>query len=154
MSNYLEYKGYFGTVEYSSEDQLLFGKIQFVDSLLAYDGQTVEEIQSAFQETVDSYLVFCAEAGKTPEKSFNGSFNIRVGTLLHKKAAKKAFSLGLTLNEFTVKALESAVKDVDEKIVKHIHTHEITSSSLRQIENLTANTNKPLAWENISETTH
>ena len=64
MSNYLEHKGYYGTVEYSSEDRLFFGKVQFVDSLLAYDGVSIDEIEAAFKETVDSYLVFCKATGK------------------------------------------------------------------------------------------
>lgn len=154
MSNYLEYKGYLGTVEYSSEDQLLFGKVQFVDSLLAYDGSTVEEINLAFRETIDSYLEFCKEVGKSPEKSYNGSFNVRVGSKLHKKVAQEAFAQGLNLNEFIIKALESAVDADKPKIVNHLHTHVIKSSNLSLIDNVTASTNKPLIWENISARPH
>ena len=34
----LEYKGYTGTIEYSKEDKLLFGKVIGVKSLLSYEG--------------------------------------------------------------------------------------------------------------------
>ncbi len=153
MSNYLEYKGYLGTVEYSSEDELMFGKVQFVDSLLAYDGKSIDEIKRAFHETVDSYLGFCKEIGKSPEKSFNGGFNVRVGRELHKKVAKEAFAQGLGLNEFIVKALESAI-DNKVKTVNHLHKHLITSSIAPLVENLTASMDKPSAWENIIARAH
>lgn len=151
MNKHLEYKGYIGTVEYSSEDELLFGKVQFVDSLLAYDGKTVEEIKSAFQETIDSYLEFCKSTGKSPEKSCSGTFNVRVGSDLHKKVAKEAFSQGLGLNEFTVKALELAIEN-NTKTVNHLHTHLITSLSPSSplIENLVAGTDKTSPWGDIS----
>lgn len=153
MSNYLEYKGYLGTVEYSSEDQLLFGKVQFVDSLLTYDGNTIPEIEAAFRETIDNYLEFCKEIGKLPEKSFNGGFNVRVGSDLHKKIARESFKQGLSLNEFTIKALESAV-DQRPKTVNHLHTHFISSSSLSKTDKLTASTTTPMSWENVSATAH
>ena len=153
MSNYLEYKGYIGTVEYSSEDKLLFGKVQFVDSLLAYDGQSADEIECSFQETIDNYLEFCKEVCKSPEKSFNGGFNVRVGSELHKKVAKEAFAQGLGLNEFTVKALELAI-DNKTKTVNHLHKHLIISSSTHLVGNLTASMDKPSAWGDISARAH
>lgn len=154
MSNYLEYKGYFGTVEYSSDDELLFGKVQFIDSLLAYDGKTTIEIKLAFEETIDSYLEFCREANKSPEKTFNGTFNVRIGSELHRKAAKLAFSQGSSLNEFTMKALETLVNAEKPKIVKHIHTHFYPSVSALPVDSYVASTDKPLVWEAISGTAH
>lgn len=130
MSNYLEHKGYFGTVEYSSEDRLFFGKVQFVDSLLAYDGVNVDEIETAFKETVDSYLTFCKATGRTPEKAFNGSFNVRVGCELHRKIAKTAFAQNMNLNEFIVKTLEPAVAGERRKSSQnHFHITINTSKS-------------------------
>ena len=36
------------------------------------------------------YLEFCAETGKQPEKPFKGSFNVRIGADLHRKATLAA----------------------------------------------------------------
>ena len=36
---------------------------------------------------VEDYLVLCKEAGKEPQKTFKGSFNIRISPELHKAAA-------------------------------------------------------------------
>jgi hypothetical protein len=72
---------------------------------------------------------------------------------LHKKVVKEAFTQGLGLNEFTVKALESAVNRQG-KTVNHLHTHLITSSSSPLIDNIIASMDKPSSWENISARAH
>ena len=41
--DYLEYKGYKGSVEYSKEDNCLFGKVQGMSkALILYEGDTLE----------------------------------------------------------------------------------------------------------------
>jgi predicted HicB family RNase H-like nuclease len=32
----MEYKGYYGKVDFSPEDQVLFGKVAFIPSLISY----------------------------------------------------------------------------------------------------------------------
>ena len=44
--DYLEYKGYKGSVEYSREDNCLMGKVQGMGKdLIAYEGQTLDELR-------------------------------------------------------------------------------------------------------------
>ena len=53
--DYLEYKGYKGSVEYSKEDNCLFGKVQGMSKdLIVYEGQTLEELRKDFEAGVDS----------------------------------------------------------------------------------------------------
>lgn len=55
--DYLEYKGYKGSVEYSKEDNCLFGKVQGMSKdLITYEGQTLDELRKDFEDGVDSYL--------------------------------------------------------------------------------------------------
>lgn len=153
MSNYLEHKGYFGTVEYSAEDRLFFGKVQFVDSLLAYDGASVDEIETAFKEAVNSYLTFCNETGRTPEKAFNGTFNVRVGSDLHKKAVKKAFSQNMNLNEYVMKTLAQDVAGERRKSSENHIYLTINTSQTNEIEQITATAGMSApVWGNISAT--
>ena len=43
--DFLEYKGYKGSVEYSKEDNCLFGKVQGMSKdLIVYEGQTLDEL--------------------------------------------------------------------------------------------------------------
>ena len=66
MKNLLEYKGYYGSVEYSSEDVLLYGKVLGINSLISYEGESVAELQQDFEGAVDDYLEMCAENGTEP----------------------------------------------------------------------------------------
>ena len=70
MSNMLTHKGYFGSVQYSEEDRVLHGKIEFIRSLVSYEGTDIDSLEAAFKEAVDDYLVLCEEQGKEPEQSF------------------------------------------------------------------------------------
>jgi hypothetical protein len=62
--DYLEYKGYKGSVEYSKEDNCLFGKVQGMSKdLIVYEGQTLDELRKDFEDGVDSYLEGCRADG-------------------------------------------------------------------------------------------
>jgi predicted HicB family RNase H-like nuclease len=65
MSTMLEYKGYLGSVEYSDEDEVLHGRLEFIRDLVTYEGRDAKGIRAAFREAVDDYLELCeAEARK------------------------------------------------------------------------------------------
>jgi len=109
MSNQLSYKGYFGSVEFSAEDNCLHGKILAIDSLILYSGESVAEIKEAFLESVDDYLADCAKRGVPPEKAYTGSFNIRTGAELHRRAAVVAKRRGQSLNELVKRGVLAEV---------------------------------------------
>lgn len=44
MSNLLSYRNYNGTVEYSKEDNCLYGKVIGLKSLLSYEGDSEQEL--------------------------------------------------------------------------------------------------------------
>lgn len=99
MNNTMEYKGYIGSVEFSEIDQILFGKVQGIRSLISYEGTTVSELIEDFRGAVDDYLDLCASEGKLPEKAYKGSFNVRFkDPELHKKAAVYAYNHSVSLN--------------------------------------------------------
>ena len=99
MNNTMEYKGYIGSVEFSETDQILFGKVQGIRSLISYEGTSVSDLIEDFRGAVDDYLALCTEEGKTPEKAFKGSFNVRFKNPdLHKKAAVYAYNHSVSLN--------------------------------------------------------
>lgn len=62
----LEYKGFSGSVEASSEDDLLNGQIDLIGDLVLYVGKTYDELESAFRNSVDSYIEFCEKHNKKP----------------------------------------------------------------------------------------
>lgn len=107
MNNILEYKGYNGTVEYSADDNILFGKVIGIKSLISYEGDSVETLKADFEAAVDDYLADCAEHNITPEKIYKGSLNVRFSPETHRQAALIAFSQHISLNQF----IENAVNE-------------------------------------------
>ena len=63
MDNFMEYKGYVGSVEFSEEDALYYGKVQGIRSLISYEGSTAKELVADFHGAVDDYLESCEEKG-------------------------------------------------------------------------------------------
>ncbi|TDW47035.1 putative HicB family RNase H-like nuclease [Flavobacterium sp. 270] len=110
MKNYLEYNGYVGTLEFSADDKIFFGKIQGVNDLVTFEGSSVKELEESFKEAVDDYLETCKLLNKSPDKIYKGSFNVRVSQELHQKIALLATKKGLNLNEIVKEALSYIIK--------------------------------------------
>jgi predicted HicB family RNase H-like nuclease len=55
-NNLFVYKGFYGSVNYSAADEVLYGKIEGVTDLVTFEGKSVIALQSAFQESVDTYV--------------------------------------------------------------------------------------------------
>lgn len=106
MRDMMMYKGYYGSVHYSDEDQVFHGKIEFIRSLVSYEGEDVKSLRRAFEEAVGDYLTLCEEEKKQPEMPFKGSFNVRTGPDLHRRAMLFAKSKGTNLNSIITDALE------------------------------------------------
>ena len=109
MKNTMEYKGYIGNVEFSEEDEVFFGKVLGIRSLVSYEGATAKDLIKDFHDAVDDYLALCKAEGREPERAYKGSFNIRISPELHKQAIRCAESNQMSLNSFVEKALRLLV---------------------------------------------
>lgn len=107
MSSKLIYKGYCGSIEASVEDDCLFGRIQDINDIITYEGNTVSELTAAFNVAVEEYLQFCSENNREADKPYSGSFNVRVNKELHKRAAGVAREQNISLNSLVGEALQS-----------------------------------------------
>jgi len=56
MANTIEYKGYIGSIEYSSDDKCFFGKLEMIDDLVTFEATTALELEENFQAVVEEYL--------------------------------------------------------------------------------------------------
>lgn len=69
--NILKYKDFIGSVAFSEADGVFFGKIEGIDGLVNFEGESVAELTSAFHEAVDDYLaLLCRGRHRTPQKLF------------------------------------------------------------------------------------
>ncbi|MDR2569411.1 MAG: type II toxin-antitoxin system HicB family antitoxin [Oscillospiraceae bacterium] len=108
-NNNLRYKEYVGSLEFSEEDAVFHGRVVGIKAMISFEGDSVASITEDFHNAVDEYLEFCVKNNIEPEKPFKGSFNIRIGAELHRKAALIASSQGVSLNTFVESAVRQAV---------------------------------------------
>ena len=109
MNNTMEYKGYVGSVEFSEEDALFYGKVLGIRALISYEGTNAAELVADFHGAVDDYLELCAQSGTEPEKAYKGSFNVRISPELHKQAVAAAMSRNMSLNSFVETSIQQAL---------------------------------------------
>ena len=112
MNNTMDYKGYLGSVEFSAKDGVFFGKVLGVRALISYEGENAHDLVADFHAAIDDYLRTCEEEGIVPEKSFKGSFNVRISPELHRRAVLAATSQQMTLNSFVENSIEKAVSSL------------------------------------------
>ncbi|MFA7236310.1 MAG: type II toxin-antitoxin system HicB family antitoxin [Phycisphaeraceae bacterium] len=105
----MEYKGYLGKVEFDAEAGTLHGEIVGIRDVVTFQGESVEEVEKAFRESVDDYLAFCKKRGEEPDKPCSGKFVVRLDTDLHRKLNLVATAEGESLNSWVSKRLNEAV---------------------------------------------
>lgn len=106
MTDTLEYHGYTGSVEYSAEDECLYGKLQNIRDLVNYEAEDVKSLKAEFEAAVDDYLVTCDELGKAADKPYKGTFNVRTSPKIHRDLDLLAARTGESLNLVVGKGLE------------------------------------------------
>jgi len=105
---YLHHKGYNGSVEYSEEDKCLYGKILGLkNSLILYEGNSLDELKADFEEGVENYIDRCTRKGVEPEKPYNGMLNINISSDVHVKIAMYA--------EYHRTSIDALISDLIEK---------------------------------------
>ena len=110
MENFLEYKDYHGTVEYSAQYKTLFGRIVGINGLYTYEGESLEQLQKDFEKMVDYYISICNEIGISPKPVYNGTFEVKISPLLHKDLSILASMREKTLNDLVEEAIKQYLK--------------------------------------------
>ena len=106
MNNTMQYKGYIGSVEFSESDNIFYGKVQGIRSLISYEGTNASELVSDFHSAVADYLAMCADDKIQPEVAYKGSLNVRFrNSDIHRQAAIYAINHNQSLNSFIEEAV-------------------------------------------------
>ena len=115
----MKYKGYVGHVTYDDEGKVFHGEVLGINDVITFQGQTVQELEDAFRDSVEDYLSFCAERGEMPEKPYSGKFNLRIPPEMHARLAIEARRRNESINSYLVKTIEDAIA-VNHKVHKRI----------------------------------
>jgi len=104
----LRYKGFSGHVEYDESASVFHGEVLDTRDVITFEGTSVEELETAFRESVDDYLEFCRERGETPDKPFSGRLMLRLPPDLHRELFLEAKRQGKSLNQVIAERLSCA----------------------------------------------
>ncbi|MBX3258039.1 MAG: type II toxin-antitoxin system HicB family antitoxin [Chitinophagaceae bacterium] len=85
-----------------------------IDDLINFEGGSVKELKKAFHEAIDDYISTCKSLGKVPNKTYKGTFNVRIPSELHKEAAAFAAINRLSLNDFVKSAIDFALANQEQ----------------------------------------
>ena len=109
----LEYKGYLGSLEYSKEDNCLFGKVLGLpNALISYEGDTATELYNDFKEGIEHYLTHCKEEGVEPQKPCEIEICISIPSELYSRIVKYTENHGISIDAFVCDAIERRLEVV------------------------------------------
>ena len=105
----MEYKGYIGKVDFDDEIGVFHGEVINLRDVITFQGESVQELRQAFQDSVEDYLEFCVERGEEPEKPFSGKFTVRIAPELHRRIYVEAKMEDKTLNRWVNEVFEKSL---------------------------------------------
>lgn len=109
MKDVIKYKGFIGSVHFSADDAVFYGKVEGINDLISFEGESVQELITAFHYVVDEHIKDCEAENKELQKSYKGSFNIRLSPELHQRIATIAKMRGQSINKFIADTLAQSV---------------------------------------------
>ena len=64
------YRGYIGKFDADADAGILHGDVLDTRDVITFQGQSVVELKTDFEGSVDDYLAFCKQRGKQPDTPF------------------------------------------------------------------------------------
>ena len=104
----MNYQGYQATVIFDEGADIFHGSVVNTRDVITFQGRSVDEIRTAFKDSVNEYLKFCAERGREPEKPYSGRIALRIPASLHRTASSAARAEGKSLNSWMAAAIQKA----------------------------------------------
>jgi predicted HicB family RNase H-like nuclease len=60
----LQYKDFIGSVNFSVNDQIYYGKIEGISDLVTFEGNSVQTLTLDFHQVVEDYIKDCKDLGR------------------------------------------------------------------------------------------
>ncbi|GAB1391137.1 MAG: hypothetical protein AMXMBFR78_28690 [Rubrivivax sp.] len=110
MINSMSYKGYTASMVFDAEDKVIVGRVQDIDDIISFHGESVSEFEANFHAGIEDYLAASKELGSAPEKPASGKVMLRIAPEVHAAALKAAARSGTSLNKWAEGALRQAAR--------------------------------------------
>lgn len=108
--NTMTHKGYTARIEFDERDSIFVGRVLGLHAIISFHGETVAELRSAFDASIEDFLRDCKEQGLRPEKPASGKLMLRVPPEVHGAALIAAQAAGKSLNQWATEVLEEAAQ--------------------------------------------
>lgn len=109
----LSYKRYIGRVDFDENARTFYGTVVNANMLVAFRGETVDELETSFHDVIETYLEDCRKESKMPEKPYSGKITVRIPPAIHKRVAIKAAYHKKSMNEYVEGLLEKDTADLE-----------------------------------------
>jgi predicted HicB family RNase H-like nuclease len=106
--NMMKYKGYVARIEYDEEDRIFVGRLAGIDDIVSFHGTTVDELETAFHESVDHYLEVSERTGRPAQKPYSGNLMLRISPDIHAAVATVSQVQGKSINQWVAEVLDKA----------------------------------------------
>lgn len=108
--NTMNYKDYSARIEYDPADKIFVGHIVGIRDIVGFHGSSVEELEVAFEEAVEHYLVVCRKIGQEPQRAYSGKITLRMPPETHSAVAAAAAVNDQSINQWATRTLSDAAK--------------------------------------------
>lgn len=106
--NMMKYNGYVARIEYDEEDRIFVGRLVGIDDIVVFHGAMVDELETAFHESVDHYLEVSERTGRPAQKPYSGNLMLRISPDIHAAVATASQVQGKSINQWAAEALDKA----------------------------------------------
>ncbi len=108
--NMMKYKGYIARIEYDEGDHIFVGYLAGIKDIVGFHGTTVDALEDAFHESVDSYLAISEETGRPAQKPYSGQLMLRISPDTHVAVATAARRHNQNVNQWASDVLGRAAR--------------------------------------------
>jgi predicted HicB family RNase H-like nuclease len=88
---------------------IFHGEVIDARDVITFQGRSVDELETAFQDSTDDYLAFYKQRGEEPNKPSSGQFVIRSPPELHRQVNLAESISGKSLNAWVAEQLQATV---------------------------------------------
>ncbi len=101
----MNYKGYGCSIRFDDDADIFHGEVTGLRDVITFQGKTVDELKTAFRDSVDDYLDYCASRGEPADKPYSGRFLLRIDPSLHRRLVELSSDEGESLNNWIASRL-------------------------------------------------
>lgn len=108
--NMMKYKNYIAHIEFDEDDRIFVGRLIGIEDIVVFHGSNVDELETAFHESINHYIEVSERTGRPAQKPYSGKLMLRVDPDIHVAVASAAKVNGKSINKWAAEVLNKAAQ--------------------------------------------